>query len=130
MKTASVFSCRLRLSVLRINMSCQPKKSQNLAELNVYSQDSKFSNFRVSKLEIFQFSSFETRDLSIFEFQNSKSFNFRVLKLEICQFSSFKKMRQNDEERTYLNYLHQVKCSRMISPAKSVITLRVRPDKV
>ena len=106
------------------------QKIPNLAELNVYSQDSKFSNFRVSKLEIFQFSSFETRDLSIFEFQNSKSFNFRVLKLEICQFSSFKKMRQNDEERTYLNYLHRVKCSRMISPAKSVITLRVRPDKV
>ena len=103
-------------------MSCQPKKSQNLAEFNEYSQDSKFSNFRVSKLE--------TRDLSIFEFQNSKSFNFRVLKLEICQFSSFKKMRQNDEERIYLNYLHQVKCCRMISPTKSVITLRVRPDKV
>ena len=50
-------------------MSCQPKKSQNLAEFNEYAQDSKFSNFRV---------------------QNSKSFNFRVLKLEICQFSSFK----------------------------------------
>ena len=111
-------------------MSCQPKKSQNLAEFNEYSQDSKFSNFQLLKLELFQFSSFETRDLSIFEFKNSKSFNFRVLKLEICQFSSFKKMRQNDEERTYLNYLHQVKCSRMISPAKSVITLRVRPDKV
>ena len=63
-------------------MSTQ-KKSQNLAEFNEYSQNSKFSNFRVSKLEIFQFSSFsETRDLSIFEFQNSKSFNFRVLKLE------------------------------------------------
>ena len=111
-------------------MSCQPKKSQNLAEFNEYSQDSKFSNFRVSKLEIFQFSSFETGDLSIFEFQNSKSFNFRVLKLEICQFWSCKKMRQNDEERIYLNYLHQVKCCRMISPAKSVITLRVRSDKV
>ena len=95
-------------------MSCQHKKSQNLAEFNEYLQDSKFSNFRVSKLEIFQFSSFEPRDLSIFEFQNSKSFNFRVLKLEICQFSSFKKMRQNDEERIYLNYLHQVKCCRMI----------------
>ena len=39
-------------------------------------------------------------------------------------------MRQNDEERIYLNYLHQVKCCRMISPAKSVITLRVRADKV
>ena len=111
-------------------MSCQPKNSQNLAEFNEYSQDSNFLNFRVSKLEIFQFSSFETRDLSIFEFQNSKSFNFRVLKLEICQFLSFKKMRKNDEERIYLNYLHQVKCCRMISPAKSVITLRVRPDKV
>ena len=97
-------------------MSCQhkKKKSQNLAEFNEYSQDLKFSNFQVSKLEIFQFSSFETRDLSIFEFQNSKSFNFRVLKLKICQFSSFKKMRQNDEERIYLNYLHQVKCCRMI----------------
>ena len=57
-------------------MSCQPKKSQNLDEFNQYSQDSKFSNFRVSKLEIFQFLSFETRDLSIFEFQNSKLFNF------------------------------------------------------
>ena len=111
-------------------MSCQPKKSQNLAEFNEYSQDSKFSNIRVSKLKIFQFSSFETRHLSIFEFQNSKSFNFRVLKLEICQFSSFKKMKQNVEERIYLDYLHQVKCCRMISPAKSVITLRVRPDKV
>ena len=53
--------------------------TQNLAKFNEYSQDSNFSNFRVSKLEIFQFSSFETRDLSIFEFQ----------KLEIVQFSSF-----------------------------------------
>ena len=57
----------------------------------------------------------KTRNFQIFAFQNSKSFNFRVL-------------RQNDEERIY--YLHQVKCCRMISPAKSVITLRVRPDKV
>ena len=39
-------------------------------------------------------------------------------------------MIQNDEERINLNYLHQVKCSRMISPAKSVITLRVGSDKV
>ena len=39
-------------------------------------------------------------------------------------------MRQNDEERIYLNYLHQAKCCRMISPTKSVITLRVRLDKV
>ena len=106
------------------------QKIPNLAEFSEYSQDSSFSNFQVSKLEIFQFSSFETLDLSIFEFQNSKSFNFRVLKLKICQFSSLKKMRQNDEERMYLNYLHQVKCCRMISPAKYVITLRVRSDKV
>ena len=55
-------------------MSCQPKKSQNLDEFNEYSQDSKFSNIRVSKLEIFQFSRFV---------------NFRVSKLEIVQFSSF-----------------------------------------
>ena len=54
-------------------MSCQPKKSQNLAEFNEYSQDSKFSNFRVSKLEIVQFSSFETRNLSIFEFQENET---------------------------------------------------------
>ena len=58
------------------------QKIPNLAEFNEYSQDSNFSNFRVSKLEIFPFSSFETRDLSIFEFQNSKIERFRVLKLE------------------------------------------------
>ena len=63
-------------------------KIPNLAKSNEYKQDSKFSNFRVSKLEIFQFSSFETRNLSIFQFQNSKSFNFRVLKLENLKISS------------------------------------------
>ena len=54
-------------------MACQPKISQNLAEFNEYSKDSKFSNFRVSKFEIFQFSSFETRNLSFFEFQENET---------------------------------------------------------
>ena len=48
----------------------------------------KFSNFRVSKLQIFQFSSFKTQKLTNLEFQNSKIERFRVLKLKNLKSSS------------------------------------------
>ena len=49
------------------------QKIQNLAKFNWYLQNSRFVNFRVLKFEICQFSSFETRNLSIFEFQENET---------------------------------------------------------
>ena len=84
-----VFSYHLRLCVLKSSITCKPKKKiQNLAKFTWYSENSRFVNFqnlksfnfRVLKLEIcqfssliVQFSSFETRDLSIFEFQENET---------------------------------------------------------